>query len=548
MKAAPKHPQEKARLEALQALRILDTLPEMDFDQITQLASLICETPIALISLVDSDRQWFKSKVGLSATETPRDLAFCAHAILQEDVFLVKDSWEDERFSDNPLATGAPHVRFYAGAPLISPEGLPLGTVCVIDHNPRNLTPEQTSALKALSHQVSRLLDLKLQIENLKTAEEKLLFKNTAVDCIIEGIVLQNQSGAIIDFNPAALKVLDLTADQLTGKTSMDPHWRAIREDGSDFPGQEHPAMVTLRTGKPQQDVIMGIHSSRDGIRWLNINSSPLLKKGEEIPNHVVTSFADITNMKNLESTRRTLEQNLAESARLSALGEMAGGIAHEINNPLAIIAGKTSRLKKLYDEKKLEPGEAEKAFQSIQSTVERIAKIIKGLKTISRNAENDPFEEVPASNIINDTLELCREKFKLSSIDLKTQCNSTTKIQCRSAQISQILMNLLENSYDAISNLPNPWINVRLEENGDYIKIIVQDSGSGIASHVAKKLMQPFFTTKPVGKGTGLGLSISKGIAEVHGGSLEYDASSPTTQFLLTLPKRQKSLQNPAA
>src|SRR5580704_16193643 len=137
---------EARRIEALRDYAILDTLPEQSLDDLTALAAQICQTPIALISLVDERRQWFKSKVGLQMAETPRDISFCGHAIHQRDLFIVPDATQDERFVDNPLLTGEPHIRFYAGASLANSEGMALGTLCVIDRVPRTLTEEQQQA------------------------------------------------------------------------------------------------------------------------------------------------------------------------------------------------------------------------------------------------------------------------------------------------------------------------------------------------------------------------------------------------------------------
>jgi anti-sigma regulatory factor (Ser/Thr protein kinase) len=161
---------EPARLAALHRYRILDTAPERAFDDLTMLASHICGTPMALITLVDADRQWFKSRIGITPSETSRTISFCAHAIKQGDLFIIPDARKDERLRDNPLVTGDPHIRFYAGAPLVTPDGHALGTLCVVDRVTRTLTPRQIEALDALRRQVESQLELRRHVFDLEQA------------------------------------------------------------------------------------------------------------------------------------------------------------------------------------------------------------------------------------------------------------------------------------------------------------------------------------------------------------------------------------------
>ena len=152
---------EHARLELLRQYNILDTAAEPAFDEIAARAAEVCQTPISLLTFVDRDRVWFKSNTGLELPEIPRDASFCAHAICQDELYVTPDMLADERFSQNPLVTQKPHLRFYAGMPLLSPEGLVLGTLCVIDRKPRELTPEQTDELKELAQGAVLLLEIR---------------------------------------------------------------------------------------------------------------------------------------------------------------------------------------------------------------------------------------------------------------------------------------------------------------------------------------------------------------------------------------------------
>lgn len=173
---------EEFRLQDLYSYDLLDTASESDFDDLVELASQICQCPISLISLLDKDRQWFKARSGWEVQSTPRDVAFCSHAILQDDVMVVEDSFRDERFIDNPLATGSMNIRFYAGAPIVSPTGHKLGTLCIIDHKPKKLTAEEERALQLLSNQVTKLLEIRKKNMLIRQrAEEMLVLKSRAM-------------------------------------------------------------------------------------------------------------------------------------------------------------------------------------------------------------------------------------------------------------------------------------------------------------------------------------------------------------------------------
>ena len=243
MRAAPLPTDETERLEALRRYEILDTEPERDFDDLAFLASFICQTPIAMISLVDSDRQWFKSKVGVTMNETPRDIAFCAHAILQDDVFVVPDATTDVRFADNLLVTSEPGTRFYAGATLVTPEGFPLGTICVVDRVPRELMPEQTNALRALSRQVVVQMELRRRLlKERRQSAEALREKETSIRLLVE------QMPAVLWSTDADLRITSSTGAGLEGLRQRPSDVIGMDLDKYfQSPGVEFPPLVAHR-------------------------------------------------------------------------------------------------------------------------------------------------------------------------------------------------------------------------------------------------------------------------------------------------------------
>lgn len=233
------------------------------------------------------------------------------------------------------------------------------------------------------------------------------------------------------------------------------------------------------------------------------------------------------------------------QSAKLASLGEMASGIAHEINNPLAVIHSRTLHLRRQIDRGQYDPDAFKESLVKINLTVDRIAKIIRGLKSFSRNAEGDPFVSTPLKSIVDNTLELCGEKFRHHNVLLKVDPIPDITLDCRESQLVQVLLNLLNNGYDAVDGKGQRWVHVSFNMvKRNQISIMITDSGDGIPEEVAQNIMQPFYTTKDVGKGTGLGLSISKGIVEGHKGELYLDRKSSNTRFVISLPIAQVNFE----
>ncbi|MCX6119133.1 MAG: ATP-binding protein [Proteobacteria bacterium] len=225
--------------------------------------------------------------------------------------------------------------------------------------------------------------------------------------------------------------------------------------------------------------------------------------------------------------------------SKLSALGEMAGGIAHEINTPLTVITLNAQLIEKNLIDGNENRDDMLRRAQSIVRVVGRIAKIISGLKGFSRDAAGDPWTKFTLRELIDLTLDLCQEKFKNNGVKLIfSDTESTHLVHGQSVHLSQALLNLLNNSFDAIQNHSQKWIRIDIEQTTEWLRLKVSDCGEGLSTDIAKKLFQPFFTTKDVGHGTGLGLSISRNILKTHGGDLFYDESAKNTCFVIQLPR----------
>lgn len=322
MQVPPDHPREVERQAVLRRCGVLDTPEEPDFDQLTALAARVCGTPISLVSLVDESRQWFKSRYGITASETPKEIAFCSHAILDPSrPLVVEDASQDERFADNPLVAGHPHIMFYAGVPLrVGAERLPVGTLCVIDRRPASLSEDQLILLTALARQVELLLELRTQRRELEdrliASAENEARTRSIFDAMSEGLVLRDGSGAVTSCNAAAERILGVSSKELRETPPTAERWRVVHADGTPWQDEELPSMAALRSGATVSNVVMGVTAPDDEIRWLLVNAKPF---GPDVGRQaVITTFTDITELRKQEHARLVAQDHVEQFFMLS--------------------------------------------------------------------------------------------------------------------------------------------------------------------------------------------------------------------------------------
>jgi len=304
---------EQQRLAALHEYQILDTASEAPFDDLAQLAASICGTPIALVSLIDKERQWFKARLGLSISETPRDIAFCTYTLYQDDLLIIEDARDDQRFANNPLVTSEPYIRFYAGAPLITPTGYHLGTLCVIDRVPRQLSPQQIEALKVLSRQVINQLELRRNLRTLTAVQQEQQQIRTALQTSEEqfrtaferaaiGMALVDLDGRCLRVNRSLCSILGYSqAELLTQNFYQLTH--------PDEPADNQVNLQRLLRGDiPSYRVEKRCLHKHGQAIWLRLNTS-LVRDAYGEPTHFIAQVEDLTESKQFEEELQSQNQ-----------------------------------------------------------------------------------------------------------------------------------------------------------------------------------------------------------------------------------------------
>jgi len=563
MKPAPLPADEAARLDALRRYEILDTIPEQAYDDLTLIAAQICQVPMAQVSFIDHDRQWFKARVGVSAQETPRDMAFCSHTILHGDEFMeVRDATQDSRFADSPLVTGGEQIRFYAGAPLVTPDGHALGALCVMDRRARTLSPEQVSALQALGRRVVAQLELRRQARQLATVEEETRHLLAAADSSRRALlsVLEDEIHAtrnlreseerfrqmaesieevfwmsdvekqkIIYISPRFELIWGRPCAELYG--SMDAWANSIRSEDRDRVLQA--ARTRQATG--EYDETYRINRPDGAVRWIRDRAFPV-KEPDGSVRRVVGVAEDITEKKDLE-------EQFLHAQRLEAVGTLAGGVAHDLNNILAPVLMVAGLLRG-----KLSDAHDQSMLKLVESSAQRGAAIIQQLMTFSRGIAGARVT-VQLRHLFKDMAHIMRETFPRNIEIHQDAPNDLWSVTADATQMHQVLMNLCVNARDAMpeggklrmhaenSRLASPTARPPGKMT-PYVTITVSDTGMGIPPGIVDRIFDPFFTTKEVGKGTGLGLSTVMGIVKSHGGFVTVTSEpGKGTVFRVCLP-----------
>jgi PAS domain S-box-containing protein len=561
----PPPPNEAERLAVLASYDVVGTAPEPAFDDLAKLAARLVGTPIALISLVDKHRQWFKARVGLEAQETPREQSFCTHALVQEEsnpeMLVVPDAHQDPRFAENPLVQGDPHIRFYAGAPLVLPGNLVLGTLCVIDRVPRQLSKDKAELLTMLARQVIAQLELRRmlaehqgllwEMQQVREMEmQEMAERRAAEDALRRSneryqAVLQATQDVVWDWDWGRGQMtwserLGTVFGHSQGQSGARPSWREDQIHPEDR-DRVHASLVTALERRQVSWTEEYRFRCGDG-SYAHVLDRAMLRYDEVgRPTRLIGAMADLTE-------QRELSARLSLADRMATVGRLAAGVGHEINNPLSYVLSNVRFSRETLEELPTAsiPGLSDvcEALREAEEGSERVRRIVRDLKTFSRGEEDvravdvrEPIESAVtiAENELRHRAQLIRDYAELPPV------------LGNSGRLAQVFLNLVVNAIEALPDGAVERNEIRVTTRAvstEWVAVEVLDTGAGISSEVRARLFEPFFTTKAVGEGTGLGLSISHQIITRLGGKIEVESElGKGSTFRVLLPVAKEAL-----
>jgi len=513
---APLPENEVQRLAALRQYEILDTLDETSYDDITRLAAYICDTPIAVISLVDEDRQWFKSHHGLAASETPRDVAFCAHAILQPgEVMEVPNATGDMRFAENPLVTGDLGIRFYAGAPLVIPTGEAIGTICVIDHKPRELTPAQIEALRALSRQVVAQLELRRLLAerelNRQSQQTKIDYLSAIGAAAQDLKVFLDRDYVCHYANETYLRYWRKERGEVVAKPISELLGEAI------FAERVKPLLDRALAGEPVEVEESFIFPGK-GERQVSVAYSPAFDTERKIIG-VVVRIHDIHHLKQVEETLQAsiamLEKNSLVQRQFIYI------LSHDLREPVNTMVNFSSVLLADYAQKLDEA--ARKYLRFIAAGGQRMKQLLDDLLSYTQleKAQGEAVSEVDLGQLLREVMAdlgdaISRQQATLVFQDLPT-------VRGQRSMLRLLLQNLIANAIKFHPPGMAPRVSTSVVEHDAYWELMVGDNGIGIDAAQLDAIFNIFtrLHTRKEYEGTGMGLAICRKIAEAHGGRI---------------------------
>ncbi|MCA9705408.1 MAG: PAS domain S-box protein [Myxococcales bacterium] len=363
--------------------------------------------------------------------------------------------------------------------------------------------------------------------------DEIASFLRDIIESVADPILVKDEDHRWIHCNRAFCEMMRLSREELLTKSDYE----LLREHEVENFRRTDDEVFASQQGTAQEATFTDPHGM---VHTVSVKKSFFV--GPEGRKMLVASIRDITEQRAAERREAELSKRLANSAKFAALGEMAGGIAHEINTPMAIILGLSDELLALAEDGEFTVEKVAQIHHDIEETVARISRIIKGLRAFARDGHKDQPQRVSLGWLVDQSLGLCEEKLRELGIELRVRVREPdTSIRCRPTQISQILLNLLNNARDAVVDHQPAFIELETELDERFAVIRVVDSGPGIDQKLRDRIMEPFFTTKPPGQGTGIGLSIARSLAVDNGGSLMLAEDHPRTCFVLRLPRADR-------